>query len=84
MSSATLSTLSTILISVNRAEIESRIKAALTRLVPHCKTEQRINLLVVPDKPTLLIPKQTVRCAQCERSFYLQNEAKIIDGPFVA
>jgi len=50
---------------------------------PHCKTEQRVHLRVVPDKPKLLIPSQTVRCVQCERDFYLLHDAKIVDGPFV-
>jgi hypothetical protein len=50
---------------------------------PHCKTEQRIHLLVVPDKPAVLIPKQTVLCVECKRGFYLLNEAKIVEGPFV-
>jgi phage FluMu protein Com len=49
---------------------------------PNCKTEQRLHLLAVPDKPTVLIPKQTVRCVECEQSFYLLNDARIVDGPF--
>jgi transposase-like protein len=49
---------------------------------PHCRTEQRIHLLAVPDKPTVLVRKQTVRCVQCDRDFYLLNEAKIVEGPF--
>jgi hypothetical protein len=50
---------------------------------PHCKTEQRVHLLAVPDKPAVLVRKQTVRCVQCNRDFYLLSEAKIVDGPFV-
>jgi hypothetical protein len=50
---------------------------------PHCKTEQRIHLLAIPDKPAVLIPKQTVRCVGCDRGFFLFNEAKIVGGPFV-
>ena len=49
---------------------------------PHCKTEQRLHLLAVPDKPAVLIPKQTVRCVECLQGFYLLNETKIVDGPF--
>jgi hypothetical protein len=52
-------------------------------ICPHCKTEQRVHLRVVPDKPKLLIPSQTVRCVQCERDFYLFHDARIVDGPFV-
>jgi hypothetical protein len=51
-------------------------------MCPHCKTEQRIHLLAVPDKPPVLIPQQTVLCAACKRDFYLLSEAKIVDGPF--
>jgi len=49
---------------------------------PYCKTEQRLHLLAVPDKPTPLIPIQTVRCVQCERDFFLLHDAKIVEGPF--
>jgi hypothetical protein len=45
--------------------------------------EQRVHLLAVPDKPAVLIPKQTMRCADCKRGFYLLNDAKIVEGPFV-
>ena len=48
----------------------------------HCKTEQRLHLLVDSDKPTVLIPKQTVRCVECGQGFYLLNDAKIVGGPF--
>jgi hypothetical protein len=51
-------------------------------ICPHCKTEQRIHLLAVPDKPTVLIPRQTVRCVECERGFFLLNDAKIVGGPY--
>jgi transposase-like protein len=50
---------------------------------PHCRTEQRVHLLAVPDKPAVVVRKQTVRCVQCDRDFYLLNETKIVDGPFV-
>jgi hypothetical protein len=49
---------------------------------PHCKTEQRLHLLVVPEKPAVLIPKQTVLCVECGQGFYLLNDAKIVGGPF--
>ena len=50
---------------------------------PHCKTEHRIHLLAIADKPAVIIPKQTVRCVGCEKDFYLLNETKIVEGPFV-
>ena len=50
---------------------------------PHCMTEHRIHLLAVPDKPAVIIPKQSVQCVGCERDFYLLNEPKIVEGPFV-
>jgi hypothetical protein len=43
---------------------------------------QRLHLLVVPDKPAVLIFKQSVRCVECGRDFYLFNDAKIVGGPF--
>jgi uncharacterized protein YbaR (Trm112 family) len=49
---------------------------------PHCKREQRIDLLVVPNKPAVLISKQTVMCVECGRAFDLIDEPKIVDGPF--
>jgi hypothetical protein len=53
-----------------------------TMTCPHCKKEQCLHLLAVPDKPALLIPRQTVHCVACERSFYLLHDAKIVGGPF--
>jgi hypothetical protein len=49
---------------------------------PHCKTEQRLHLLAVPEKPAVLIPKQTVLCVECRQGFFLLNDAKIVGGPF--
>jgi hypothetical protein len=51
---------------------------------PHCGKEQLIHLLAVPDKPALVIGKQTVRCVnvECKQDFDLQDEPKILDGPF--
>jgi transposase-like protein len=49
---------------------------------PHCRSEQRVHLLAIPDKPAVPVRKQTVRCVACERGFYLLNEAKIVEGPF--
>ena len=51
---------------------------------PHCKTEQRLRLLAVPDKPVVLMPKQTVLCVECGQSFHLLNDAKILGGPLAA
>jgi hypothetical protein len=41
-------------------------------------------LLAVPDKPALVIGKQTVRCVnmECERDFDLLDENRIVDDPF--
>ena len=49
---------------------------------PHCKRDQLIDLLAVLFKPAVLIGKQTVRCAECDRIFDLLDEPKIVDGPF--
>jgi hypothetical protein len=49
---------------------------------PHCKTEQRLHLLAVPEKLAVLIPKQTVLCVECGHGFYLLNDAKIVGAPF--
>ena len=49
---------------------------------PHCKTEQRLHLLAVPEKSAVLMPKQTVLCVECGQGFYLLDDAKIVGGPF--
>jgi hypothetical protein len=51
---------------------------------PHCGKEQLIHRHAVPDKPALVIGKQTVRCVnvECKQDFDLQDEPKIVDGPF--
>jgi hypothetical protein len=51
---------------------------------PHCGKEQLIHLLAVPNKPALVIGKQTVRCVkvECKQDFDLQDEPKMVDGPF--
>jgi hypothetical protein len=50
---------------------------------PHCQKEQLVYLLAVPDKPALVIGKQTVRCVnlECERDFDLLDENRIVDDP---
>ena len=50
----------------------------------YCGKEQLIHLLAVPDKPALLIGKQTVRCVnvECKRDFVLLDENRIVGGPF--
>jgi hypothetical protein len=51
---------------------------------PHCRKEQLIHLLAVPDKPAVLIGKQAVRCVnvECKRDFDLLYENRIVGGPF--
>jgi transposase-like protein len=49
---------------------------------PHCRLEQRVHLLAIPDKPAVPVRKQTVRCVACDRGFYLLYDAKIVEGPF--
>jgi hypothetical protein len=49
---------------------------------PQCKTKQRLHLLVVPDKPAVLVFRQSVLCVECRHSFELFNDAKIVGGPF--
>jgi hypothetical protein len=50
---------------------------------PHCRKEQLVYLLAVPDKPALVIGKQAVRCVnvECERDFDLLDENRIVDDP---
>jgi hypothetical protein len=52
---------------------------------PHCGKKQLIHLLAVPDKPALVIGKQTVRCVnvECKQDFDLLDESRIVDDPFV-
>jgi hypothetical protein len=40
------------------------------------------HLLAVPDKPAVLIPKQTVLCVECRQGFFLLNDAKLVGDPF--
>jgi len=49
---------------------------------PHCRSEQRVHLLAIPDKAGVPVRKQTVRCVACERGFFLLYDAKIVEGPF--
>jgi hypothetical protein len=53
---------------------------------PHCGKEQLIHLLAVPDKPALVIRKQTVRCVnvECDRDFDLLDENRIVYDRFAA
>ena len=53
-------------------------------MCPHCGKEHLIHLLAVPDKPALVIGKQTVRCVnvECKRDFDLLDENRIVDDPF--
>ena len=53
---------------------------------PHCQNEQLVHLLAVPDKPALVIGKQTVRCVnlECNRDFDLLDENRIVDDPLAA
>jgi transcription elongation factor Elf1 len=53
---------------------------------PRCGKEQLIHLLAVPDKPAVVIGKQTVRCVnvECNRDFDLLNENRIVDDPLAA
>jgi len=53
---------------------------------PHCQKEQLVHLLAVPDRPALVIRKQTVRCVnvECNQDFDLLDENRIVDDPLAA
>jgi hypothetical protein len=53
---------------------------------PYCQREQLVHLVAVPDRPALVIRKQTVRCVnvECNQDFDLLDENRIVDDPLAA
>ena len=53
---------------------------------PNCGKEQLVQLLAVPDKPALVIRRETVRCVnmECNRDFDLLDENRIVYDRFAA